>query len=262
MNAHKINPLELSYQLTKDQLRKWYLIPEMTPQDYYEWQDKREALQKAFPKTDSYLMQCHNMPKPYETSLHMYDEVLDTCGIESIRHLGEYVMDYCNTGESYHNTVCYDIQQKQFLICSQADFLESLEAGNQDEYDNQWENWGVDEFEKGLSFLVSELTETEQVWFSDLSIDDLKALYESKLSSYFEATNTELILYIDQAIEDTTVEDLQDLFADRYRDSLEGLYNQSLITGKPDMFDEVLRPFWDSRIDIDFAAVEKALDLD
>jgi hypothetical protein len=258
-NEHGLSLSELDYCLDENQTRLWYLIPSLAPKDYSTWQDNREALQKDFPKTDRFLMDCHNMPSQEVIALHMYDELLDTCGIEYIQAMGKIILYYCNTGESYQNTVCFNPINQTFIVSSWADFWEEFEKNQYDEYTEQWQNWGCDEFKKGLSFLVSDLTESEQDWFADLDDDTLQKLYESKLSSYYEVTASEMILYTDQAVEDTTLEDLQALFKTQYIEGLERLYSQSLLTGVPDIHDDVLRLFWDSRTDIDWAAVEAAL---
>ena len=67
------------------------------------------------------------------TALDAIDKLLGTCGVEGIMKPGSYSesLSYCNTGETYDNTVCFD---GTWFIGSWGDWYEQNEEDTDDEY--------------------------------------------------------------------------------------------------------------------------------
>ena len=57
---------------------------------------------KTFNNVDRWIRQCYNDPSEDEQIMCAIDQVLGTCGVE---HDDTLDIDYCNTGDSYANTV-------------------------------------------------------------------------------------------------------------------------------------------------------------
>jgi hypothetical protein len=79
--------------------------------------------------------------------LQAIDCILGTCGVESVSIPGDYDSElyYCNTGDSYGTTVCYESATGEWFIWSWADWyeynsvldLEYEETETHDKYGNE-----------------------------------------------------------------------------------------------------------------------------
>lgn len=74
-----------------------------------------------------WIRQCYHRPKEHELILCAVDEVLNTCGVETIRKGTRPLLDYCNTGESYNATIGYRYDSDNFCITSWGDFVENYQ---------------------------------------------------------------------------------------------------------------------------------------
>jgi hypothetical protein len=75
-----------------------------------------------------------SLAKRASRALELIDDVLDTCGVESIRHesydggyWGDVVASYCNTGDTYASTILFDTERDVFYVTSYGDWLEGAE---------------------------------------------------------------------------------------------------------------------------------------
>jgi hypothetical protein len=60
-----------------------------------------------------------------EQKLWAINQILECHGVEGINnHSGHTDLAYCNTGETYDNTVCYDYRKDKFVITSYGDWVE------------------------------------------------------------------------------------------------------------------------------------------
>lgn len=81
------------------------------------------------------IRECFHRPNDVDLMLTACDELLGTCGVESLRvpgehvdsYYGEFVAEYCNTGQSYAGTVLFDTDREVFYVTSWADFVETSE---------------------------------------------------------------------------------------------------------------------------------------
>lgn len=88
-----------------------------------------------YPKTAAWAHKCYSDPRDIELQLAAIDELLDTCGTESMRsddadwdhYWLDTVMVYCNTGDSYGGTIVYDVDCDVFYATSWADWMETAE---------------------------------------------------------------------------------------------------------------------------------------
>jgi hypothetical protein len=108
-------------------------VANLAPYGYFDWQEKRDDIQKHFPQTDKWLMQCHNMPSQDECIMEMFNELLDGFGVEAIKAVGAHVdnyhfdivADYVNTGDTYNTTILHDHVTSRFMVTSWGDYVES-----------------------------------------------------------------------------------------------------------------------------------------
>jgi hypothetical protein len=73
--------------------------------------------------------QYYSPPSGIHLRLLACDVILETCGIEYIKHRKDtfrvsYGLDYLNTGESYQQTLMYDHHLEKFRIDSIGDLIE------------------------------------------------------------------------------------------------------------------------------------------
>lgn len=108
-------------------------VKRLLPSGYYDWQENREAFEKAFPKTSNWIFQCHNFPNEIDLIMEMFNELLDGFGVEAIRdenecdrYYGDIVGLYVNMGDTYNTTVVYDTINDRFITTSWGDFVERM----------------------------------------------------------------------------------------------------------------------------------------
>lgn len=105
-------------------------------------------LGEKFPRTQSWVNQCWNMPKVVEIRRHAVDEALGTYGVERVcsddqpgglRIRGGRELEYCNTGDSYGQTICWEFRRGLFgrelvrvFIGSWGDWVERWESRKQE----------------------------------------------------------------------------------------------------------------------------------
>ena len=101
---------------------------------YWDFRDNQELIEQHFPKTAHWLTSCFNHPTEIEEiQLEMFNELIDGCGVESIRIEDEWIdnyhMDivasYVNTGDTYSTTVLLDHDTDRFMVTSWGDFYEN-----------------------------------------------------------------------------------------------------------------------------------------
>jgi len=73
-----------------------------------------------FDSVSAWIFQCFNRPSEVALIMKAIDEVLETSGVESINN-PEFSEDspqftYCNTGDLYALTVCYDYFEHKFIV--------------------------------------------------------------------------------------------------------------------------------------------------
>ena len=93
-------------------------------------------LDEKFPATFKWLRQCHNYPSMVAMKMHIFDEILDTHGVEgfpldgyfSNPYLDGTHFEYCNTGHTYRSTIGHCPITNVFMITSQGDYQEWAEA--------------------------------------------------------------------------------------------------------------------------------------
>lgn len=86
-----------------------------------------------FPHTCEWVNQCYNMPRRSEIKLSALDELLGTCGVESIEsptifvdsYYGNKVASYLNTGDSYATTLLLNHVHSRWQLTSWGDFCET-----------------------------------------------------------------------------------------------------------------------------------------
>ena len=76
-----------------------------------------------------------NTDNPH-TALDAIDKLLGTCGVEGVIKPSSYSegLSYCNTGETYDNTVCFDSEDNTWFIGSWGDWYEQNTEDTNDEY--------------------------------------------------------------------------------------------------------------------------------
>ena len=81
-----------------------------------------------FDSVSAWLFQCHNRPSDTELIMKAINEVLETHGVEAIWNpdFSEKwpQFTYCNTGDTYVLTVCYDYFERKFIVTSCGDLVE------------------------------------------------------------------------------------------------------------------------------------------
>ena len=93
------------------------------------------TMDAMFPATFKWLRQCHNYPSMVAMKMHIFDEILDTHGVEgfpldgyfSNPYLDGTHFEYCNTGHTYRPTIGYCPIKNEFIITSQGDYQEWAE---------------------------------------------------------------------------------------------------------------------------------------
>jgi hypothetical protein len=86
----------------------------------YHYRDNVEAKVQELGcvNTLKWIDSCYNLPEDYTVIMSACDELLGTCGVESFETAdGDYV-DYCNTGDTYATTICYDGTTGRFMVAS------------------------------------------------------------------------------------------------------------------------------------------------
>lgn len=85
---------------------------------------------RRFPRTYQWVNQCYNTPRRSEIKLFALDELLRTCGVESIEcetiyvdgFYGNKVASYLNTGDSYATTLLLNHVHSRWQLTSWGDF--------------------------------------------------------------------------------------------------------------------------------------------
>lgn len=92
---------------------------------------------EQYPKVARWVRECFSQPDTVALKLAACDELLDTCGTESMRAEGEWdryyqdtVAIYCNNGQSYNPTVLYDVERDVFYVVSTGDWQQTAERNH------------------------------------------------------------------------------------------------------------------------------------
>lgn len=96
---------------------------------------------RRFPKTYDWAWKCYTSPRTSEIKLEALNELLETCGVESIecehlyinKYYGHNVASYLNVGETYTKTLMLSHLHKMWKLISCGDFVESLDVAQWDE---------------------------------------------------------------------------------------------------------------------------------
>ena len=91
-----------------------------------------------FETVKTWIAQCYHMPTPNELKLKALNEVLEGYGVEGIANpsdSSEQIAVYVNMGDTYAETVVYDIATREFAFTSWGDFFEQWELENTIEND-------------------------------------------------------------------------------------------------------------------------------
>jgi len=91
--------------------------------------------------TAEWVRRCYHRPREQDLILPAVTALLDLHGVEAIRVEGEWldnyhgdiVASYCNTGDTYAETVLLDHETGEFVLTSWGDFLENWEATHERE---------------------------------------------------------------------------------------------------------------------------------
>ena len=102
---------------------------------------------ETVPETEAWVRQCYHCPRAKELILHAVNAVLDLYGVEAIdveeayvdSYHGGIIASYCNTGDTYAQTVLLDSETQEFMLTSWGDFLESWEAEHAEEEEEEEE---------------------------------------------------------------------------------------------------------------------------
>jgi len=94
-----------------------------------------------FPETDTWVHQCHYLPRQSERVLSALNELLEMHGVEGLRIEGEHVDNhyydivatYLNTGDSYAPTILLDHERNKWRLTSCGDFVEAREQRVEEE---------------------------------------------------------------------------------------------------------------------------------
>lgn len=73
--------------------------------------------------THKWYIDCDGRPTTKDLKLHAINEVLECYGVEYIEE-GKLRISYCNTGDSYTSTICYNWNTQRFFIGSWGDLVE------------------------------------------------------------------------------------------------------------------------------------------
>lgn len=78
------------------------------------------------PACAQWVRQCYHSPHHVEAELCAIDAVLGTHGVEGLGRPGRLSphFSYCNTGDSYATTVCYNHIKRRYEITSWGDLVE------------------------------------------------------------------------------------------------------------------------------------------
>lgn len=63
-----------------------------------------------FPDTERFERQCHHRPSDAHIMIVACDEALRTYGVECVTGRGGRLLEYCNTGDSYAPTLCFEFR--------------------------------------------------------------------------------------------------------------------------------------------------------
>jgi len=132
------------------------------------------------------------------------------------------------------------------------------EAYSQAEFDDYCESWDNDYCQDFRRSLVEafELSEAAESALDDVDNDELRALYESLVNNPYESDSGGVYCDIKTAVADCTFDKLGEVLGGYYKGLVEVVYSQALLTGSPDMFDDVLRCRWDDKADMDIETLE------
>jgi hypothetical protein len=86
----------------------------------------------SLPGVAAWRDRCYHAPRADrpEVILHAIDEVLGTCGTETIRgdvydaYTDDIVAEYCNAGDTYAVTILYDYMRREYRLMSYGDWVE------------------------------------------------------------------------------------------------------------------------------------------
>lgn len=86
---------------------------------------RSDSLCDEFESVRSWAGQCFNWPSLEDRKMYAADEILETCGVEGWCYSDiRYGLSYCNTGDSYATTLCYDSERDRFFVSCWADARE------------------------------------------------------------------------------------------------------------------------------------------
>lgn len=73
-----------------------------------------DEIEEKFPVTAAWMRTCYHAPTRIHAMMNACDEAIGTYGIESTEGRNGRSLKYCNTGDSYAATICFEFKQGFF----------------------------------------------------------------------------------------------------------------------------------------------------
>jgi hypothetical protein len=89
---------------------------------------ENKAVELGCTRTIKWISSCYNLPDDYTVILRACNELLGTYGVEYFTTVDGCYVDYCNTGDMYAPTICYDGTTGRYLVASWGGLAEKYGA--------------------------------------------------------------------------------------------------------------------------------------
>ena len=88
---------------------------------------------EAYASVQKWIAQCYNRPSPNELIMCAFNEILDGYGVEVVRSYnwdnfyGDAAAVYVNVGDTYDNTIVYEVANDRYITTTLGDWVEANE---------------------------------------------------------------------------------------------------------------------------------------